>query len=229
MRTISTPLLLSLSLAACGSGAPPAGDDGSNGGPDAQDLSDHMEPWVVGSDWTYATSDPRDGSKTTQHTTVEAYEDVGGKYAGTMAFRVKAGKPDEIAVAWEGYVGDKGVRYKEDDYDLQMNLVKSEVWDPPRLKVDQTPANLADGATYSETYSETTTPPGDTKQHTMNWTVVSTHESVTVPAGTFTVLHVKRTDTGNGKVREYFFAEGVGKVKEIGDNEIDEMSAYQTP
>ena len=58
------------------------------------------------------------------------------------------------------------------------------------------------------------------------WTVVSTAETVTVPAGTFTCLHLRRMATDDPQTqKDYWFARGVGKVKESG-GQLEELSKY---
>ena len=44
----------------------------------------------------------------------------------------------------------------------------------------------------------------------------------TSPFGTFECLHLKRTRTAGGAaVKEFWYARGVGKVKETGDNQTE--------
>ena len=45
-------------------------------------------------------------------------------------------------------------------------------------------------------------------------TIVGTEE-VTVPAGTYETVLLERVDLGDGDTKRYWFAEGVGKVKEV--------------
>ena len=44
--------------------------------------------------------------------------------------------------------------------------------------------------------------------------------------GTFSCLHLRRTRTEGGvAVKEFFFARGIGKIREIGDNVLEELTA----
>jgi hypothetical protein len=212
-----------LGAAACGSSNPGAGDDST--APDGG-VSSRMEPWHVGDDWTYKITDGASGSVITGHTTVMAYEDVGGAFAGTMAFKVSSQKYMSSTTSWEAYAGDKGVRYQQDDYDASGTMVDHVEDQPYRLKVDQTPDHMAANAAYDEMYNETTTPPGTLKAKTQDWTVVSMDEKVTVPAGTYTTVHLHRVDPSNAKFKDYWFASGVGKIKESGGNELEELMAF---
>ena len=64
---------------------------------------------------------------------------------------------------------------------------------------------------------------------TVTWTVVGVDESVTVPAGTFTCLHVHSVESGaKGYDSEFWYARNVGKVKESG-TELRELVGYTIP
>jgi hypothetical protein len=54
---------------------------------------------------------------------------------------------------------------------------------------------------------------------------------VTVPAGTFTTVHVQRVSgSGSTKQKDYWFAKGVGKVKETGGGQQnEELMSYSIP
>ena len=51
--------------------------------------------------------------------------------------------------------------------------------------------------------------------------MISNTESVTVLAGTYTALHVQRTSS-TGTIQDYWYARGVGKLKETGSGAQDE-------
>lgn len=223
MRTRLASLVLGLGLAACGSGNP-------SDGPDAGTITptDRFDPWVDGADWTYMVTAPSTGQTATKHTTIEAFEDVGGAHAGTMAFRIRTGKILGDSVTWDNFAGDQDVRYAEDEYDMTGTTVVHHTDNAPfQLKLDESPAHMSAGAQFTENY--TATVDGSPATETRNWTVVSTSESVTVPAGTFTTLHVQRTNPANQKVKDFWFAQGVGKVKETGEDEDKVLTAYTIP
>ena len=66
-------------------------------------------------------------------------------------------------------------------------------------------------------------------QETVNFRfeVLSVTEEVTVPAGTFITLQLRRTELSGNEVKDYYFAKGVGKVKEITQGiKTEELTEY---
>jgi len=238
MRSSLTTLLLplaTLALAACGGSTSSNGPDGAPGSidgavppTDGPVLTERYEPRVVGSVWTYKMTDTTTNTSAVKQSKVEAFEEVGGAHSGTFAYRVRIEKLNGTTVAYESYEGDLGVRYAQTDLDLSGATVDTQSENPYRLKIDETPSHLANNATYSENFDETTTNVNGTKTNakTETWQVVSTAESVTVPAGTYTALHLHRTNPTNAKSKDFWFVKGVGKVKEIGGGQDEELMAY---
>jgi hypothetical protein len=62
------------------------------------------------------------------------------------------------------------------------------------------------------------------------WSVAAVNESVTVPGGTFTTIKLKKLSPGSASIRYFWFARGVGKVKEAGEvgsgDQTEELSSY---
>lgn len=63
------------------------------------------------------------------------------------------------------------------------------------------------------------------------WSVVAVDQSVTVPAGTFKALVVRRrANAGTGSDKTFWFVRGIGKVKETGVGEqTEELTSYTFP
>jgi hypothetical protein len=61
-----------------------------------------------------------------------------------------------------------------------------------------------------------------------SWEVVAVDEQVTVPAGTFTTLHLRTEDHEDG-VTNWWWARGVGKIVEDGSEGRDELVDYCLP
>jgi hypothetical protein len=225
--------VLALALAACGGNNPGDDDGGAVDAPNIDcssppDLSNMLYPWKVGTTWTWLLSDPNSSTTMVNDTTVESYEAVPGR-ADKCAFKVTGEKLFGNTLSWDDYEGDIGVRYFQSDFDQGGGHVDDQAEDPYRLKADETPAHLTQGATYSETFDETTTDSTGTTTRAKqeDWEVVSMSESVTVPAGTYDTVHLRRTNHADPtKIKDFWFARGVGKVKETGGEQDQDLMAY---
>jgi hypothetical protein len=227
-------LVILLSISACGgSGSDNPGADANNQPPTADAPTDptlRLEPWSTGSTWSYNLTDPAGvlAPQTGQLTTLTGPVDVGGVHAGKMALIAHIDQMVGTKDVYEAISGDLDVRYKTDFYDDQHNLTSSEFYQPYRVKLDESPAHVVDGATWSETFTQTSTPAGGsptTKTKTDQWRVVSANESITVADGTFTALHVQRTSS-SGSVQDYWYARGVGKLQETGGGQTEELASF---
>ncbi len=222
-------LALPLTLAACGDDAPVDGPDAGDVGctvPNAMRL----QPMVVGASWTYAISEPMVPARQ-KTSTIEAYEDVGDRKAGVMGYRQKTEKLDGVTVNWSEDRCTSLVRHREKSYDLSNVLLADQFYQPSKLRVDETAAHVATGAAWTVSFTEIevnpTTGMAITISKDENWSVVAASESVTVPAGTFTALHLNKKTSGSAD-KDYWFAAGVGKVKETGE-QTEELTAYTIP
>lgn len=184
-------------------------------------------PLKVGNSWTYDiyTNGTAGTPASTKTVSVADISNVGDTYhAGTSGYRLHTvdattGPQDE----WHVDLGSQIVRERRKDYDPATGLQKTDAsYNPSKLYVDQTAAHTALNATWTENYTDITadltTGTSTTTDHTVNWTVEAVNESVTTPAGTFSCLKLHRlatstTSTGNSD-KYFWFAQGVGKVKE---------------
>jgi hypothetical protein len=239
VRDLGLGLLLAGALGACGGGDDNATDidagpdiDGGGTGCDTP-LSERLLPLVVGASWTFAVTPTGGGAAESKTSTVEALEDVGDLKAGVTAFRVRTEKLDGSTVSWQEDQCDGVVRHREQSFDLGDVLLSDQIYQPSKLRVDETAAHMTMGATWVDTYTEIEEDPvtGDvvTTEKSESWTVEAASESVTVPAGTFTAIKLRRTsDVVGGADKTYWFAPGVGKVKEVGD-QTEELTEYTIP
>ncbi|MCE9575439.1 MAG: hypothetical protein K8W52_19965 [Deltaproteobacteria bacterium] len=235
--------LVTAGLAACGSSNPGGAADSATGdgnggidasgdavlGPDGTPVDTRYNPWKVGSVWSYKLTDPNGQipDALNKKTTIMNEVDVGGVHAGTMAFLVHVEQLQGSKDVYETFNGDLDVRYKTIHYGQNGAMTSTDVDTPYRLKLDESTAHVTTGATFSQSFTETTTGQGaGTSNKTENWQVISDSEQVTVIAGTFTTLHVRRTGS---KPQDYWYARGVGKVKETGSGSQDEELMSYTP
>ena len=107
---------------------------------------------------------------------------------------------------------------------------------PSKLRLDLT--HLTTGQTYTESYTESVTEvksTGNTTSSTSKpfaWKVINGAESVTVPAGTFTAVHVQKANGNSGAIdKDYWFVKGVGKVKETAAStgRVEVLTGYHIP
>jgi hypothetical protein len=226
MNRFLAVLLGLLTVTGCGSDKPSGTDEGG--------TLDYL-PLGIGVTWVYQVTE--DGVIKQKTNLVEAYEDVGGPKAGVMAYRINTDKLSGTGLAWQKVTGKVLNRLREQEF--AGGALTLETWyEPARLRVDTASEHTALGASWVETYTEnaidyTTSSAGTTLQpapKTVGWQVVALEESVTVPAGTFSCLHVNRTNiSGTGKVKEYWYALGIGKIKEISAGQTEELVSYSLP
>lgn len=189
------------------------------------------EPWLLGAEWSYKITDPINPSNVAlnRKTKVLREEDVGGFFhAGTRALVVHIEGLTNTKDVYEAIDGDLDVRYRSIFYDAQGGTIFVDEWEPYRLKLDESAGHTVPGAQWSETYTLTRTYPtigSGSSTRTMSWRVIATEESVTVIAGTFTCLHVRRVNS-RGTVQDYWYARGVGKVKETGTSQDEELMSF---
>lgn len=226
MRSIA---LLAI-LTGCGSADPgSAGVDGNSGG---LDPATRFAPWRVGSEWSYNLTDPTGlvPPRMSALTTIEAQELIGPSHAGKLGFRIRIERLDGHMVAYQGYEGDLAVRYAQTSYDLAGAMLDVQSMAPYRLKLDESAVHMTADAAYSESFSITTSDSTGTMTNAKvgNWQVIAMAEEVTVIAGTFTALHVRRVNPSGDseKSKDYWFVSGTGKVKETGGGQDEELVSY---
>lgn len=186
-------------------------------------------PWKVGSVWSYKLTDPQGAvpAALDRKTTIMSEVDVGGVHAGKIAFLVHVEQLTGSKDVYETILGDQDIRYKTIHFDANAQMTSTDVATPYRLKLDEDMARVVTGATFSETFTETTTGSGaGTSSKTENWQVINDNEQVTVIAGTYSALHIRRTGS---KPQDYWYARGVGKIKETGSGSQEEELMSYTP
>jgi hypothetical protein len=192
-------------------------------------LAERYLPMIVGASWTYDTSD-QGGPVVRKATTIQALEDVGDRKKGTLAFRIRTEKVNGYVVSWQEDRCTEITRHREQSFDAAGALQSDQFYVPGKLRIDEVAAHVALGARWTTEYTEVEVSPSTgtttvSKQET--WLVDATAETVTVPAGTFTALKLRKMTSGQADKR-YWFAPGVGKVKEEGE-QVELLTAYTIP
>ena len=212
-------------------GSPGTGGTTGAGGATGAPTGGPYQPLAVNAMWAYQVNDR--GVAYEETNVVEALEDMGGTKAGTMAYRMRESLPNETQLTWYQTAANMTLRHHEQALDAA-GAMKSESWfSPYRLRLDENAAHVTDGATWTTTFTENHTsrskPPSQTSK-TETWLVLAANETIVVPAGTFTTLRVSRTDQTDGSIKTYWFARGVGKVKEVTETgHTEELSRYSIP
>lgn len=202
---------LSLFVVACG-GTDPGEDGDKNTGP--------LLPFKEGNSWTYRVTDDL-GVVTDKVTTIGPLEPIGGTgpHKDSMAHKVITRKQDgtDETVSWQRVEGDRVVRYREIAYAGTGGAVDiEEYWDPGKLRLDGSAARIATGKSWLETYDETKIVAGVEGVPVVTkdlWTVESADEKVEVLGERYDALVVTKV---GGSSKKYWFARGIGKVKETG-------------
>jgi hypothetical protein len=163
---------------------------------------------------------------------VEAQDSLSGSKAGLLLYRVRSTTLDGGTINWQEDTGTAVVRHREQFTDGTGAVVSDYLYEPSKLRLDEAPAHLAPNAAWTETYSDVVARAGVATSQTIpvsaDWTVVAVDEAVTVPAGSFTCLHVHRLESATGYDSHFWFARDIGKVKESGA-EVKELVGYSIP
>ena len=192
------PLFLLFLLAACGTEDPNPG------------KKDSLFPVAVGNKWVYRIQDA-DGEQPIKTQTV-----TGTAADGAFTFETVRGLDGQRESESVQKIDEEGrlVRLSERSI-FGGNEIERITYVPNDIRVDTNSYEI--GAQYSQTYTEDHDPsymiPDITK--TQTFTVEEVDEVVTVPAGTFRCIKIRRTSQ-DGPAKTYWYAIGVGKVQEIG-------------
>lgn len=223
-------LALALAIGACGNGS---GDD-DDVADAAVDVcgfaSDRYLPYEVGFTWEWRVTDLTSGAVETKSQVVqESRNHPDDGLPMLVQLTQKGGGSTEN---WMRMDGDALVRLQQLDYNALDQLLRSTVYDPSAIRLDETPARLAEGTTFTESYTEIEYDSTGTETRrasvTEEWEVVGVDVACDAPLGAFECLHVSRTRTAGGIAqKQYWFARGVGKVREEG-GQIEQLTACST-
>jgi hypothetical protein len=131
-------------------------------------------------------------------------------------------------------VGDVVVNYREQAYVFGTDTLATEVWwEPSRIRFDETPSHLVVGATWTERFTEIKRPAGGTATPTtdmVRWDVLAKETvTISITAGVNKTypdaLKVTHTTASGGGLKIFWYASGVGKVKETG-GQTEELIDY---
>jgi hypothetical protein len=124
--------------------------------------------------------------------------------------------------------GDALMRKKQIDLDLSGAYERDTVYSPGKLRFDESEAATAAGATFDDVYTATVNDATGAvaTETTDRWEVIGVDVACSSPYGEFQCIHVRVTRTVGGvAVKDFFFAPGVGKVREEGQSQLEELTA----
>ncbi len=188
-------------------------------------------PLAAGNSWRYSVTDPENGRSLGEKLlTVGQAADIGGLKAGVTAFPLLREDGAGSSLRWIRLAGQAIVWEHDEWRGKDGALTKSVYYEPFRVRVDQVPEHRLRDATWTETFDEVVMDiaTGEVKVRNkveVTWTIEATNEEVTVPAGTFSCIRVRRRSGREDQI--YWFADGVGKVKEDSPpKEYEELIEY---
>jgi hypothetical protein len=213
-------LLLCLSLAfafACG----------DEGGEDLTEnpckFEERYLPYQPGYSWSYRVTDLGTGATSTKTQSLEMVTD------GTLgeAIQQTTSKATGTTVSLLKVEGEAVVRYRQEDRDTGGVLERTSTYDPGQRRLDEAAEKLMLGAQWDDNYAVTVTDTLGamvTTQRTDHWEVLGVDVPCSSPLGNFECLQIRRQRTVGGvSNKEFFFARGIGKVKEVNVNQIEEL------
>lgn len=178
-------------------------------------LAGSYLPLRVGAVWRYAVTadDGRTGGGAVRVDGLD-YDAVDDG----VAYRIREDLLDGTTWLWETDK-DGRVSCPQEEIDDPAGAVRDEeTYDPPITVLDERASRLVEGASWPEAYLDTS--PNlrghpKTRRAEAKWQVESLADRVTVPAGTFTCLRVRRSRKHHPAMVSWY-AKGVGLVKQTG-------------
>jgi hypothetical protein len=186
--------------------------------------SDSYLPLEVGAVWRYLVTRD-DGQRGSGTVRIEGI-DYAASRSDAPEYRVREDLLDGTIWSWEDREPDRVRREQRELEDRSDMVVGEESYDPPDTVLDERPEHLRLGATWSEAFFETA--PNikgrpKSKRVEVKWEVESVTDQVTVPAGTFTCLRVRRAEKHRPPIVSWY-ARGVGLVRQTGAGALGDQT-----
>lgn len=190
----------------------------------ARHHSDSYLPLEVGAVWGYLVTRD-DGQRGPGTVRIEGIDYAESRREATE-YRVREDLLDGTIWSWEERDAGLVRRAQREIDDPADMVVEEETYDPPESVLDERAEHLRAGATWSEAFLDTT--PNikwrpKSKRIEVSWTVESLTDEVTVPAGTFTCLRVRRTQKHRPAIVSWY-ARGVGLVRQTGAGALGDQT-----
>ena len=204
------------------------GDDGPGAGADCgfPTGADSYFPFEPGYRWTFRVTDLGSGVQSQKPQAVSPAPVTDDEdFPGVSLLEQVTDKPNGQTISLLAREGDVLVRYKQEDYDAFGTLERVTVYDPPKIRLDE--GRAAAGTTFEESYTATETDAlgvVTTTAITESWEVIGVDVPCSAPFGELECLQVRRIRTAGGTAtKDFYYARGVGKIREEGDQQIEEL------
>jgi hypothetical protein len=181
-------------------------------------------PLEVGAVWRYAIT--RDDGRRGEGVVSVDGIDYGGPNGATAEYRVREDLLDRTVWSWEERDQTRVELEQEEIDDRAGNVIDEESYDPPITVVDERADRLAAGAEWPEAFINTAPNAKGhpkSKRAEAKWRVESVTDQVSVPAGTFTCLRLRRAQKHRPPLISWY-AKGVGLVKQEGAGPLGDQT-----
>ncbi|OGQ22363.1 MAG: hypothetical protein A2138_10600 [Deltaproteobacteria bacterium RBG_16_71_12] len=181
---------------------------------------DQPFPLVVGATWTFDTSEAATGATGTKTQTVS---DIADGVATLTTNKAGGG----TTTSKQQDLEDAVVRLSEESVTAAGAADGSETYHPAKVRVPKT--LRTPGEHLTDSYTETAVDAADvetTNDKEEQWTLLEI-ATVEVAAGSFpNTFHFLRSGAVD---KEFWFANGIGKIREEGGGKVEELASYQLP
>jgi hypothetical protein len=206
-------------VAACGGGDRPGGECAVGG-------SGRFLPFSVGDSWTYDVHDVATPDVVTTKTQTLTMQ-MNHPDDGMPMIVQETVKVEGRTVGWLRQDADATVRLQQMDYTPEGVIERTTVYQPPRIRLDEAPARIADGASFESSYTEIEYDANDVevarRDITEAWSVLHAATACPGDVSDLDCLHVSRQQIGLPP-KEFWYSRGVGKVVEQG-LQVEELKA----
>jgi hypothetical protein len=234
----STRLLTAALLAAAACGGDDDDDDDPSGidaGVDAAVIScgfgseDYL-PYAAGYRWTYRLTDLDTGERATKDQRIDP--EMNHPEYGPVVVQV-TGKINGETISLSRREGDRVLRFQQEDWNATGALERTTIYDPPQVRIDESSEHLEVGATWDEEYTEIVLDPKGVELMRVDTVdrneVLGDDDPCDSPMGNFRCLRIHRTRVLGGVAeKEFHFARGIGKIREVGSNQLEELTDCTT-
>lgn len=215
-------------VAACGGGSSSDGDAGSRGAECEQGgmaSSNDYLPFEVGNIWRYQVTEVVGQPPETKRQELTEIKTPEGETEPVIVQITT--KPNGTTESWFRRQGEVLIRIRQLDYDATGALERSTVYDPYKLRMDESAERTAEGAMWIETYTSIDYDPQGVETSRVEvmdqWTVTGVDVPCDTPWGQLSCLRLHEERLAGGiAVKDFYFARGYGKVREEG-SQVEEL------